>query len=402
MQTKITKKPKNTIFGEITMVGPELAKYFEEIFTSRSAALEVKGFRPGKAPRLMLIEKIGANTLISETLDLALNKSFGEIIKKEDLKPVAPPKISIKKWVFDPQNPAEENNVLEYNLEIAEFPTIKLGDYQKIKLEKALFQPIKVTDEDVEKVISQLRKQQAKYTEVERPARKGDLAETTYQGSIKGVVKENLTSQNQPVELGSDSFVPGFTDELVGLKKGEEKTFSITFPKDYYAKDYAGEKVEFKVKVELVKEIELPLLDEKFAAKFGHKNPDNLKKAIKESVIKEKEEAQKRKIEAETIEKALKLIEVEAGDLVIEEEQRRALASLKQRLESQGAKFEQYLQMVKKDEKMIFDELKPQAIKNIQVGLMLGEIAKQEKITGTPEEMAKKALDFLVTAASRK
>ena len=402
MHAKITRKPKSLVLAEVTLTGDDLAKSFEEIFSRHNQKVEIKGFRPGKAPRMMSIEKIGANFLSAETMDKAINDSFVNIIKKEKINPVARPKISVKKWVFDSNNTNRENDILEYNLEISEFPKMKLGEYKNIKIDPSLRAEIKATHDEVEKIIDQLKKQQATYTEVDRKIQNTDLVELDYEGNVKGVVKEQMTSKNHPLTIGSKSFVPGFEEKLIGHKKDDEFEIDLTFPKDYYAQEFQAEKVKFKIKINLVKEVKLPELDNVFAGKFGHSSIANLKKAIRESLNKEKEDMKKQKIESAVLENALKYFKVELNDIIIEEEQRRSLESLKNRVEKQGIKFDQYLTMMKKDEKIVFDELKNQAIKNIEVGLLLGEIARAEKIAGKPEEIARKTLDFLVAEATRK
>ncbi|EKE14432.1 MAG: hypothetical protein ACD_12C00507G0001, partial [uncultured bacterium] len=372
-----------------------------EIYKIYSKDVEIKGFRAGKAPKLMIIEKLGSNFLSSKLLDHSLQKSYSEITKNNKIKAVAQPKISITKWVFDAFSESSENNILEFKLEIAVFPECQLKDYKKLKIEKKLFDQVTVTDREVETVIEQLQKQRARYNPVSRASKIDDMLEINFTGKIKGVPQEKMTSSNHPLVLGSKSMVPGFEDNLIGLKKGAKKEFKISFPKDYYSPELREQKVDFEVEILEVKEVILTKVDDKFASNFGHGKIDNLKKAIRKSIKNEKEEQNKQKIEAEIINNLLKKFKISISPIMLEEEQRRLLEQMKERVGKQGLGFENYLKMSGKNEAELVKDFEKQAQQNIEVGLLLGEIARQEKIVGKPEEIGRKTLDKLIDLAKK-
>ncbi|PIS08589.1 trigger factor [Candidatus Berkelbacteria bacterium CG10_big_fil_rev_8_21_14_0_10_33_10] len=390
------KRTDNTFEYSVTVEPNELTKNFNEIFTLYSKNVEIKGFRTGKAPKLMIIEKLGSNFLSSKLLDHSLQKSYSKITKKNKIKTVAQPKISITKWVFDAFSESSENNILEYKLEIAVFPKCQLKDYKKLKIDKKLFEKVVVTDQEVETVIEQLQKQRARYNPVSRVSKINDMLEINFTGKIKGIAQEKMTSSNHPLVLGSKSMVPGFEENLIGLKKDAKKKFTITFPKDYYTSELKDQKVDFEVEILEVKEIELPKVDDKFASNFGHGRIDNLKKAIKKSIKNEKEEQKNHKIEAKIINNLLKIFKVAISPIMLDEEQRRLLERLKEQIRKKGLGFENYLKMSGKNESELEKEFGKQARQNIEVGLLLGEIAKRENITDKSEEIGRKTLDKLI------
>ncbi len=390
------KRSDSTLEFIVMLDSRDLTIDFNEIYDIYSKDVEIKGFRAGKAPRLMTIEKLGSNFLSSKLLDHSLQKSFSELVKKHQIKAVSQPKISITKWVFDAFTENSENNILEYKIEIAIFPEGKLKDYKKLKINKKLFGDISVSNKDVDTVLEQLRKQRAHHHIVSRKSKTGDMIELNFVGKIKGVPQEKMTSSHHPLVLGSKTMVPGFEANLVGLKKGDKKEFSVIFPKDYYAPELKNQNVQFDVEILEVKEVELPDLDDKFASNFGHGKIENLISAIRKSINDEKIEQKTHKIETEIINTLLKNFKVSISPIMIEEEQRRLLEQLKEKVEKQGLGFENYLKMSGKVETEVEGELKNQAKQNIEVGLLLGEVAKIEKIKGKPENIGKNTLDKLI------
>lgn len=205
-----------------------------------------------------------------------------------------------------------------------------------------------------------------------------------------------MCSKNHPVVLGEKTLIPGFEEEIVGMKKGEKKTFKIKFPKDYHSKEFAGKEAEFSVEVINLKEVKLPEVDEKFAADFGQKSADELLKAIETNLKLEYEKKNEEELEQKVLDKIIPLIKADIPDQMIDQEVERMIAGYEERLKGMGINFETYLKGMNKTADDIKKEMRETALKNIKIGLALGKIVEQEKIDHHDEMAGKKAIEHLV------
>jgi trigger factor len=282
-------------------------------------------------------------------------------------------------------------------------PEIELGDYTKIKLsdkdKKIADTKIEVKDSEIEKVIEHLQQQKSKMDDVDRPVKKGDWVEVTFKGTIDKVTQERLASQHHPLVIGSGAMIPGFEDEIIGMKVDQEKTFKITFPKDYFAKDLAGKAAEFTVTLHKVKKIILPELNEAFSKDYGHDSMADLKKAISEQLAGEKKVQLVNQVDSLILEEAKKLLKVEIPEGLITQEIHRMIERSQESIEKQGVNFEQYLQSIKKTHDDLHKDYYDQAKANIEVGFLLGEIIKREKLNPQDKQSPTKALDLLKNIA---
>ena len=406
MKTTLEKLPKSKVKLTVEVPQEMIRIYFTRVYNKMAPLAEVKGFRPGKAPRHLTISAIGENKLTSEILNMALSETYGEAIKKEDILPIASPKINIKKIA----DLTTDNAQLEYEAEIDVLPEAKIGDYKKLRIVNPQIYTkneelrIKVTKDEIDQILSHLRRQHATFKEVDRPAKLGDRIEMDFEGSERGVVLENLTSKNYPVILGSKSLIPEFEKKLVGMKKSGEKEFDVELGPAKSDDSGAGKKlVHFKVKMHQVQEVILPALDDELAKKFQQKNLDNLKKTIEADIIKQKEITKKQKQEQELVEELLKISEVEVPESLIEQEVNRMIEQLKSRAQTAGIPFEKYLENLKKTEDEFKKDLAPQAEKTVKIGLIIGEIAKKEektwKIDLKEQDAGKKVMEKLLDLA---
>jgi len=385
------KKGKVKLLIEL---GPEkLLEYFKKQYEKLAPEVKISGFRPGKAPRKLIEEAIGQGRLLSESLDIAIQDSYVEAIKKEKLVPVCAPKIAISSYPTWGLEESEIKDSLEYEAEFEVMPKVDLGDYSKIKINKREIK--KVEDEDIEKVLTHLRRQKATFADIKRSAKKGDRIEISYEGSIKGVKKDAMTAKNHPLVLGDETLIPGFEDQIVGMKKGEKKKFDITFPADYRAKDFAGKKADFEVELIDIKEMNLPELDEKFAESFGHNKITELKEAIKKSLHTELEQKINSEIENELIEKMLPLLKVEVPEILIDQEVDRTITGMGEQIKSRGLSFDKYLESIKKTNEDFRKEIRPTAERNVCIGFLLGKIIEEQKIDHTNPQAGRIAIDYL-------
>ena len=246
------------------------------------------------------------------------------------------------------------------------------------------------------KILDNLQKQKAAFAEIDREAKNGDWAEVSFEGSLKGVRIDSMCSKNHPLVLGEKSLIPGFEEEIIGMKKGEKKSFKIKFPKDYHAKEYAGKEAEFAVEIINLKEVMLPPVDDAFAGDFGQKNADGLISAIKENLAVELEKKYQDELENKVLDKMLPLVKADIADEMIDQEVDRIMTGYQEQLKGMGMNFETYLKGVQKTTEELQKEMRPTALKNIKVGLMLGKVIDDMKIDRENPESGKKAIKYLV------
>jgi len=376
---------------------PELMRgFFARIYNKLASQAEVKGFRPGKAPRNLTISAIGESRLVSEIIDLAVSETYGQALKQENLIPIAPPKISIKKMVDITGDTAE----IEYEAEVDLMPEVKIGNYKNIRIKKPASsaggskEKLEAKKEEIEQVLSHLQRQHATFKELERPAKAGDRVEIDFEGTERDVKLENLSSKNYPVILGSKVLIPDFEKNIIGMKKGDTKEFDLTMGKE-------KKKVHFKVRLNDIEEVILPPLDDELAKKFQKKSLSELKEAVKADIIKQKEIAAKQAQENQVVEELLEIVKVEVPPTLIDQEAQRMLEDLKNRISMSGMPFEKYLEQVRRTEDEIKKDFRPQAEKTIKVGLALGEIGKLEKIDLKQKDAGRLVMEKLIVYATK-
>ncbi len=341
--------------------------------------VKVQGFREGKAPLSLIEKQVDQQALQSEVLELAVNRIYAEAIGADRLRPVDNPQISITKFV-----PFTE---LELTAEVVVVGDIKLPDYKKIKLAKPA---VKVTAKDVDDVIENLRNRMAEKKDVTRAAKAGDEVVIDFTGT-DAKTKEAIAGadgKDYPLILGSDSFIPGFEDNIVGMKADETKTFDITFPKDYGVAALQSKKVTFEVAAKKVVELEKPKVDDEFAGKIGaFKTLDDLKKDIKTQVTAERQQEVDRQYESDLLEQIAKKTDAAIPEVLINEEVDRQIQQLQQNLMYRGQTWEEFLKSEGVSEAEYREQQQPVAELRVTAGLALSEIAEAEDLMVTSEEL---------------
>ncbi len=394
MQTKIEKLKNSKVKITVSVPATELVKHFNAAFNELAPSVKLAGFRPGKAPRKLIEESLGISRILSHALDNALRENYVSALQAEKMIPVSQPNITISKYPNYGLTPDEIKDDFEFEAEIEVIPEVELGDYSKIKVEKG--RPEKAKDEDADKVIEHFQKQRSTFTDIGRPAQKGDFAEISFEGFQKGVKVDAMSSSHHPVVLGENTLIPGFEDKIIGMKKGDEKKFPIAFSKDYHAKEFADKEAEFQIKLNELKEIKLPDLNDEFAAGFGHKDMADLRRAVKENLEKELGEKYKNELESKVVEKILPLLKAEIPEGLINQEVERMVHEYEHQFKDRGINFETYLKSAKKTLEDLKKEIRNQAEKNVKIGLLLGKIIEDRKIDHHDPEAGRKALDYLV------
>lgn len=351
-----------------------------------SREVNIKGFRPGKAPYEILKSKIGEMTILEEAARLAISKTVKEILAKNlERQVVGQPQADVLKLA--PDNP------FVYKITAALLPAVDLGDYKNVKLE---IKAEEVKEEEAERMLNYLRERRAKEAVVERPAGKGDKLLVDIEMFLDKVPLEGGQSRGVAVILGQDYILPGFDKSLFGAKKNEEREFSLIYPSDHHLTNLAGKSVEFKVKILEVLERRLPEVDDKFAAALGSKNVSELKKNIKIEMENEKKERAEQKGEAEMLERIL--AKTKFGDLpeiLINHETETMLSELEHEVTSRGGRFADYLSSIKKSRDQLVLELLPEAVKRVKSALVVREISLRENISASEEEVEEKIAELL-------
>lgn len=341
--------------------------------------VKVAGFRAGKVPADLVEKNLDQNYLQSEVLDTAINDLYGQALIEEDLRPVDQPKVELSKFV-----PYTD---LEFKAEIEVIGKVTLPDYKNLGVKHE--QP-KVGKADIDEVLGRLQTQLAEYKAVERAAKIGDRAVIDFEGhDEKGEAVKGASGKEYPLALGSNTFIPGFEDNIVGLKPGKEKEFKITFPKDYGVKALQSKKVTFKVKLTKLEETIKSELNDDLAKKAGpFKNVDELKADIKKQLTFEKEKQAQKEFEDGLVKELAKKTKVTLPKALIAEQITGVDREFRQNLTYRGDTFAEYLENSgQTEEEYTEKELKPAATERLTAGLALSEVAEKENINVSPEEL---------------
>ena len=380
MKTTVTHESDTRVKVVITADHAELAAAEQVALKRLAKTAKVNGFRTGHVPLEIVKKHADANALAQETLDAALNRAVAEAFLSNDLQVLARPEVEIKKYV-----PGE---LLEFTAEADVLPEVKLGDYKKLKVKKAA---VNVDKKEIDEVIERIQKGLSEKKEVKRAAKIGDETVIDFVGKKDGEAFHGGTGKDYPLVLGSNSFIPGFEDALVGLKAGDTKDVKLAFPKDYHVKDLAGQDVVFEVTVKKVNSVKLPALDDKFAAKAGSfTSMEDLRSDIKAEIAAQAERRAKDDLKDELV-KQLVAKSVVSVPSVLRDDQIRSLEQdLRQNLMYRGRTLEQYFK-----EKGYADrdawvkaEANDVADARIKAGLVLAQLSKELKIEATADELA--------------
>lgn len=357
----------------------ELTTIKQQIISEQASNVKIAGFREGKAPLELVEKQLDPARLQTQFLEEAVNQLYPQAIRSEKLRPVGQPDISIQKFV--------PFTTLEFEAKVPVIGKISVPNYSKLKIEKP---KVSVVQKDVDEVIASLQKRMSEKTDVQRAAKNTDQVWIDFVGKDQnGDPIKNADGKNYPLVLGSNTFIPGFEPELVGLKAGEEKSFTLTFPKDYGVKAMAGKKVTFTVTVHKVQSVTEPKVDDVFAAKSGpFKTVAELKSDIKRQLQVERQQQADREYESELVRAITKKTKVNIPEVLINDQVERMVQETKQNLMYRGQTWDEYLESQNSTESDYIDKvLKPQAEERVKASLILSEIAEVESLTVSNEEL---------------
>lgn len=365
----------------------KMAQFVDQAVQGLAKEVKVDGFRSGKVPRNVLEQRLGKERILYEAAELAVKKIYVDSIVEEDIAVVGEPKIDLEK--------VEEGKSLKFSATVGLLPEVNLKKGWEVKANKVnqkhQGKKVAVSTKEIDQEVDFLANQRVKLVTVNRKAKKKDQVEIDFQVLMNNAPIENGTAKKHPLVLGENKFIPGFEEQLVGLKSGDEKEFKLTFPKEYHAAHLAGKPAQFKVKVNLVQERQLPKVDDEFAKGIGKfKTLKELRANIEEGIKHEKQHQQEDLWKKELLDVVVDEADFEVPSVLIENELETMMAELVQEVSRIGLTKEKYLAQIKKTEKELKDEwIKKVAPRRVQAALILRDLADKNKLQPDSEEIEK-------------
>ena len=375
------KKNNNLLEIVIKIEGDKWQDALDKAFKKANAKAKIPGFRPGKATKDVFFKHYGIESLFMDASNYAIEDAYAKLIEdNKDLQIASQPLVDIK---------SIDKNYIEYIFTLTLKPEVKLGKYTNLKAKKG---SVKVTKEEVEDSINHMREHYKENIVKDGALENGDIAIIDFEGFKDGVAFEGGKGENYSLEIGSNTFIPGFEEQLIGMNSGEEKDINVTFPEDYHAEELKGAPVVFKVKVNEVKEVKIPELDKDFFEDLGMEGIDS-KEAL-EAQVKENIKASKEaKLEDEYTESLLKEIcddtEIDVPETMIDDETERMIERFSEQIAMQGLNLEQFYQFTNSSKDKLKEQYKEEAEKRIKYRLILEAIIAKEKVEATDEEVDK-------------
>ena len=380
---KVTRKDleKSQIELLVEVSAEELAPYISKGAESLSKEIKIEGFRPGKVPADVLKQKIGEMAILEEAARLLINKQIFSIIDEniKDKEVVGQPEVDIAKLA--PENP------VEYKIKVSVLPEIKLGAYKDFAFDN---NKVKVEEAEIQKVLNDLLEMRAKEKISDKAIAEGDKVITSVNLFLDKVPVEDGQNPEVAVIVGKNYFVDGFDKNLIGLKKGETKEFTIVYPEAHFQKNLAGKKVEFKVEIKEVYEREIPAIDDDLAKMFRFNNVGELKENLSKTISEQKQREADQKLEIKIIDKIID--NSKFGDIaenLIRNESEIMMREIEQNIASQGGNFDDYLKSIGKSYDQLMLEMMPNAVKRVKSALIFKEVAKLENIKPDEAEIDK-------------
>ncbi|MCX6781813.1 MAG: trigger factor [Candidatus Magasanikbacteria bacterium] len=379
MPYELKKLEKSEVELTITVTPPEYQHDLEHAAKHLSEVAAIKGFRPGAAPYDIVKQQVGEQKILEAALEEVVHKNFYKAIDSEKLQTVGMPMITIEKLA--------SGNDIVFKAKVALLPKIKLADFGKIKVET---KKIEVGDREIAATLYDLQKMRMKEETKNGAATKEDKIVVDLDMFIDKVPVEGGQAKGHQVYLSEEHYIPGFAEQLINLKKDDEKEFSLKFPKEHYQKHLAGKEVDIKVKAKDIFSLELPALNDDFAKSLGQNDIETLKSLIQENLKHEAEHKESQRLEVAILEQLVEKSEfAEIPEVLIKSEKQKMFNELKHDLEHRGIEMEKYLQDLKKSEEEIYRDFEEGALKRVKASLVAREVAIENKIEVDKDELNK-------------
>ena len=377
------KEPANIHKVNVKVEGADWTKALDQAFARKQKTVKVDGFRAGKVPRDIFEKKFGKEALFLDAADMSVQVAYIKAMTDSKLIPVVQPEVDIKS--------IDENGV-EFVFTITTKPEVVVKNYKGLNIKP---EKVKVTAEEVNHELGHLLE---RYTELvvkeEGKVENGDIAVIDFEGFKEGVAFDGGKGENYSLEIGSNTFIPGFEEQVIGMATGEEKDLNVTFPEEYGAADLAGQAVVFKVKVNEIKQKVARELDEEFFEDLGMEginSEETLKEQIKESIKAQKDMEVENKYVDDLLEAVAKNVEVDVPQAMVDEETDHLVGRFEEQMIMQGISLDLYYQFTQSNEEALRSQMEKEAYNNVLYRLMLEQIMTEEKIEVTKEEAEKEA-----------
>lgn len=378
------KTEQNTVTLKFTIAKDVFDAQTEKIYNRKKNKITIQGFRPGKAPRHMIEKIYGKGVFYEDALNDLLPGEYAEALKESGIKAVAQPEIDVES--------IDENGVLVV-AKVTVKPEVEIEGYTGIALSK---ETVKVTEKEVEEELENVRSRQGREIEVtDRPAKNGDTANIDYEGFADGVAFEGGKAEKQDLKLGSNTFIPGFEDQVIGHSVGDEFEIQVTFPTEYHAPELAGKDATFKIKLNGLKYTELPEVDDEFAKDVSEFDTlAEYKADLKAKIQKRKEAEADRVFEGKLADALVEKLEVALPEAMVNAEAENMLRDYDMNLRQNGLDLKTYLKYTGKELNDLREDFKPRAEKQLKLRLALEKIAQKENLSVTEEEIEKEIADL--------
>lgn len=367
----------------VRIEGKEWEEALDKAYQKASKKVKIDGFRPGHAPKELFLKKYGKPSLYMDAADLCLEQAYVKAFEdKQDWKIVAEPDITVSDV---------NDEGIEFKFTLTLRPVVALGKYKGLGVKK---EKVKVTKEEIDHAIEHMRERYAENVLKEGTVSNGDIVVIDFEGFKDGVAFEGGKAENYSLTIGSNMFIPGFEEQLIGMKSGEEKEVNVTFPDDYHSEDLKGAKAVFKVKLHEIKEVKIPEINDEFFEDLGMEGIDSLEKLeqqVKENIQANKEHEAENKYVDDLLETAAKNVTIDIPEVMIDEEKKRMIKQYEENLKMQGITLEQFYKFTNSNEQALKDQMHEEAVKRITFRLMLEEIAVVEDIKITDEQAEEEA-----------
>lgn len=383
MDIAVKKLDGSRVEMNITLPWEEWKGEIEHAAEQLAKQVKVAGFRQGKAPRDVIEKRFGKGAVLAEAAEHAVSHSYGKALEQEKVEAIGQPEIRLGKLA--------EGEALEYGAITAVMPEVALKPWKdavkKINKEFAKREAV-VEEKEIQEELERLAAMRAKSVTVNREAKLEDSVLVDFTVMQDGVVIEGGKSENHPLVLGKGVFIPGFEEQIVGMKAGEEKAFTLTFPAEYHAKHLAGKPAEFSVKVRVVQEREVPVLDDAFAKSLGNFDSlEKLRENLRTGMLEEKKAKSKEERRTQMLDALTERSEIDFPKILVDEELARMVREFSAQVQSMGFDFAAYLEQAKKTEEELVKEWEPQAKKRLAAHMVLDTIAKEEDIDADSQEI---------------
>ena len=377
------EKNKNELEVVIKIEGKEWEDALDKAYKEANKKAKIDGFRPGKAPKDVFIKKYGMESLFMDAADLVLNDAYKKMLdENKDVEIVAQPAVALK---------SIDEKYIEFVFTLTTKPEVKLGKYKKLGVKK---EEVKVTKEEIDNALQETLNRYSENVTKEGKVENGDIAVIDFEGFKDEVAFSGGKGENYSLTIGSNTFIPGFEEQLIGMEAGETKDINVTFPEDYHADELKGAPVVFKVKVNEIKTIKVPELNKDFFDDLGMEGIDSeetLRNQLEENIKAHKESHAENDFIDALLTKGIENMEVDVPDAMINDETDRMIRQYEENLKMQGITLEQFYQFTNSDEQALKDQMREEALKRVKERLLLEEIKKSEKIEVTDEDAEKEA-----------